>query len=75
MNYAVGEYFDKFIQEQVASGRFASGDDVVKEGLRLVEMRATRLQALREEMQAALEEGGSFTDDEVDEYLAAHDSE
>lgn len=73
MQYTVGEYFDKFIQDQVASGRYASGDEVVKEGLRIIEERATKLQALREELQAALAEGGSFTDEEVDEYLAAHD--
>ena len=74
MNYAVGEHFDKFIQEQVASGRFASGDDVVKEGLRLVEERESKLRALREHVDAAIAEGGGYTDEELDEILAADDA-
>lgn len=75
MNYAVDEYFDKFIQEQVASGRFASGDAVVRAGLRLVEEREARLKALRDHVDAAIAEGGSYTDEEVDEFLAANDYE
>ena len=73
MHYTVGEYFDKFIQDQVASGRYASGDEVVQEGLRLVEARVTSLQALRDHVDAAIAEGGSYTDAELDEILANED--
>lgn len=75
MNYAVDEYFDKFIQEQVVLGRFASGDAVVRAGLRLVEEREAKLKVLGDHVGAAITEGGSYTDEEVDEYLAAHEDE
>lgn len=75
MNYVVGDHYDRFIQDQIASGRFESGEEVVCAGLRLMEIRETKLRALREELQAALDEGGSFTDDEVDAFLAANDTE
>lgn len=75
MNYTVDERLNKFIQEQVASGRFASGDEVVRAGLLLIEEREARLKALRDHVEAAIAEGGSYTDEEVDEYLAAHDDE
>ena len=59
MNDAVGDYFDTFIQEQVASGRYASGEEVIEDGLRLVEERAAEMQAHGKHVQAARAVGGS----------------
>jgi antitoxin ParD1/3/4 len=71
MSYAVGEHFDKFIREQVESGRYNNASEVVREGLRLVEEREAKLQALKGHITGAIERGGSFSDDEIGALLAA----
>lgn len=73
MNIAIDEHFDQFIREQVSSGRFQSGDEVVMEGLRLLESLQSRTQALQKRLKTVLDEGGSLTDDEVAAFLAADD--
>jgi antitoxin ParD1/3/4 len=50
---SLSDHFAEFIEEQIASGRFASASDVVRAGLRLLEEQEARLSAL----QAALVEG------------------
>ena len=65
---AIGDYFADFIERQIAQGRYGSATDVVAAGLRLLEERETRLEALR----AALIEGeqsGPSTPFDIDEFL------
>ena len=69
MNIAIDEQFDQFIREQVSSGRFQSAEDVLLEGLRLVEYRESKAQALRAHLEAALDEDGGYSDEELDEIL------
>lgn len=69
MNIAIDEHFDQFIREQVSSGRFQSAEEVLLEGLRLVEYRESKAQALRVHLEAALDEGGGYSDEELDEIL------
>jgi len=52
-SFILGDHFDAFVSEQVASGRYANATDVIRSGLRLLEERETRLQNL----QQALAEG------------------
>lgn len=73
MNIAIDEHFERFIEEQVKSGRFQSAEEVVLEGLRLFESLQSRIQVLRERFVAALDEGDCYTDDEVATFLAADD--
>ena len=64
----VGDYFTGFIERQVTQGRYASASDVVQAGLRLLEEREAKLEALR----AALIEGeqsGASTPFDFDEFL------
>lgn len=71
MNVSVGQRWQDFVEAVVKTGRYGSASEVVREGLRLVEEREAKLQALRETIAASLAEEGSFTDDEVGEAVEA----
>lgn len=66
MNVSVGPKWEAFVAEAVESGRYGSASEIVREGLRLVEEREAKLAALRAKINAAIEEGGSITDDELE---------
>lgn len=68
---ALGESFNDFIDEQVSSGRYGSASEVVRAGLRLMQEHETRLAALKQHIDAAIERGGAYSDDELGEALAA----
>jgi antitoxin ParD1/3/4 len=64
----IGDYFVDFIERQIAQGRYGSAADVVTAGLRLLEERETRLEALR----AVLIEGeqsGVSTPFDFDDFI------
>jgi antitoxin ParD1/3/4 len=65
MNVSIGQRWEAFVAEAVGTGRYGSASEVVREGLRLVEERETRLQALRESLHAAIEEGGDHTSEDI----------
>jgi antitoxin ParD1/3/4 len=71
MNVSVGERWESFIEQVVSEGRYASISEVVREGLRLVEERETKVKALRDHIQAAIAEGGRVTDAELDASIEA----
>ena len=54
---SLGDYFNDFVEQQVASGRFASASDVLRAGLRLLEEREAKLQRLRELIREGDESG------------------
>jgi len=49
----LGEHFDRYIAEQLASGRYRTASELIRESLRLHEERELKITALR----AAIEEG------------------
>ena len=51
----LGEHFDDFITDQLNRGRYRSASEILREGLRMLEERETKLEALR----AALKKGES----------------
>ena len=71
-SYTVGEHYEAFVRDLVASGRYASASEVLRDGLRLLEeheqLRAIKLEALRKEIQKGLE--GPFEPWDVEETLA-----
>lgn len=70
-SYSVGEHFDDFIKAQVASGRFGNESEVVRDALRLAELREVKINALREHVHHAVAQGGSYTDGDIVAILSA----
>lgn len=52
-SFSLGDHFSRFIETQVAQGRYGSASDVVRAALRLLEDKEAKVAALR----AALIEG------------------
>jgi antitoxin ParD1/3/4 len=50
---SLGEHWEAFIKRQIASGRYGSASELVRESLRLLEQREMKIEALR----AAIIEG------------------
>lgn len=65
----VGGHFAEFIGRQVKEGRYGSPGDVVQAGLRLLEERETRVEALRAALVAG-EESGPATPFDFEAFIA-----
>ncbi|WP_339741341.1 type II toxin-antitoxin system ParD family antitoxin [uncultured Maricaulis sp.] len=68
-SFAVSEYFADFIQRQVAEGRYSSASDVVRAGLRLLELEDRRHRALKQAIDQGLASGTAEPFD-LDDFLA-----
>ena len=53
----LGDYFDNFISEKVASGKFNSATEVIIAGLRLLEQEEKQVELLRQALKAGVESG------------------
>jgi len=69
MNVSVGERWESFVEKIIKEGRYGSASEVVREGLRIVEEREARLKALRDEISAAIEEGGDNSAEDIDRMI------
>ncbi|MFD1191603.1 type II toxin-antitoxin system ParD family antitoxin [Phenylobacterium conjunctum] len=67
-SFSLGDHFSSFIEQEVATGRYGSASDVVRAGLRLLEERELRLEALRSALVAG-EESGPATPFDFDAFL------
>ncbi|MBC1241223.1 type II toxin-antitoxin system ParD family antitoxin [Nostoc sp. 2RC] len=58
---------EQFIQAQLATGRFASADDVINEAFKLLQEREQRIEELRQKIALGTEQiaKGQVTDGEV----------
>jgi antitoxin ParD1/3/4 len=73
-SFAIGAHFDRFIVEQVTTGRFANQSEVVRAGLRLLEDQESRLlhvRALIAEADAEIGQGKGLKFDTVESLTAA----
>ncbi|MGN6209906.1 type II toxin-antitoxin system ParD family antitoxin [Asticcacaulis sp.] len=66
---ALGPHFEAFIKEQVAKGRYNNASEVVRDGLRMLEDRQqdrqAKLEALRADLQAAVDDPTEYDAEEV----------
>ena len=53
----LGEYFENFVKEQVASGRYNSVSEVVRSALRLFEQEEKKVQAIVVELEKGEKSG------------------
>tara|TARA_Y100000385_G_C12998843_1_gene596181 strand:+ start:170 stop:421 length:252 start_codon:yes stop_codon:yes gene_type:complete len=42
----LGEHFDQFIKEEIKSGRYSSASEVIRNGLRLLEVEKQKIEAI-----------------------------
>ena len=75
---SLGEHWEVFIKNEVASGRYGSASEVVRDALRHMEERNNRLAALRahlKEGEAQARSGEFVQDFSMEGLLAALDRE
>ena len=53
----LGDHFESFISEEIASGRFSSASEVVRTALRMLEIEEQKIKQLRKEIQIGLDSG------------------
>ena len=56
-SFILGELFDNFVSFQVDAGRYASAGEVIREGIRLVEMRDRQMEALEAAIRVGSDSG------------------
>ncbi len=69
----LGQHFDAFITEQIKNGRYSSTSEIVRAGLRLLEVSETRLTTLRKMLKEGEDSG--FEDYSYDSFIRELDSE
>jgi antitoxin ParD1/3/4 len=57
MNVSLTPELEKFVEERVATGRYQTASEVVREGLRLLELRDRDREAAFKELKAKLKRG------------------
>lgn len=70
---SLGEHWENFIRKEIATGRYGSASEVVRDALRTLEERKAKLEALRAHLaQGALQarEGQFVEDFSVDQLIA-----
>lgn len=65
----LGEHFTAFIDKRLSEGRYANASEVIRAGLRLLEEREAKLEALRVSIQEGLQSGPSESFD-ADAFIA-----
>jgi len=66
----LGDHFEKFISEEVSSGRFSSASEVVRSALRLLEVEEQQIKRLRYEIELG-EKSGMISNFDPEAHLAS----
>jgi antitoxin ParD1/3/4 len=62
LNVSLTPELEQFVQERVASGRYQTASEVVREGLRLLELQERDREAAHEALKAKLKRGASHAE-------------
>jgi antitoxin ParD1/3/4 len=65
-SYSIGKHFEQFIEGLIASGRYSTASEIIRDGLRIIEEREQRREAKLEALRAAIQEGLDSPSEEVD---------
>jgi antitoxin ParD1/3/4 len=65
-SYSIGKHFEAFIERLIASGRYSTASEIIRDGLRLIEEREQDREAKLEWLRAAIQEGLGSPVEEVD---------
>lgn len=65
---SLGNYFDEFVQMQVSAGRYKNVSEVIRAGLRLLEIEENKVIALKNAIQEGID-SGVVTDFDPDKHL------
>ena len=65
-SYSIGKHFEEFIATLIASGRYSTASEIIRDGLRLIEEREQDREAKLEWLRAAIQEGLDSPVEEVD---------
>jgi antitoxin ParD1/3/4 len=74
----LGEHWETFIKNEIASGRYGSASEVVRDALRVLEERKSKLEALRAHLAqgAAQAASGEFVEDySIEKVISELDQE
>lgn len=74
---SLGEHWEEFIKKEISSGRYSSASEVVRDALRAMEDRKSKLEALRTHLAegASQARNGEFVDDfSMDSLIADLDT-
>jgi antitoxin ParD1/3/4 len=76
-SFSLGEHWETYIRKEVASGRYGSASEVVRDGLRALEERNARLEALRAHIAEGVAQAdrGEFVDYSLESLIAELDRE
>lgn len=65
-SYSIGKHFERFIDDLIASGRYSTASEIIRDGLRIIEEREQHREAKLEGLRAAIQEGHDSPTEEVD---------
>ncbi len=54
---SLGEYFENFVENRIAKGRFKNASEVIRAGLRLLEEEENRIAELKSAIQEGIDSG------------------
>jgi antitoxin ParD1/3/4 len=56
-SYSIGKHFEAFIERLIASGRYSTASEIIRDGLRIIEEREQRREAKLEWLRAEIQKG------------------